>query len=286
MAENKTTFNVDTKYCEYVLIGDITLNVYPSKDGKLRPTVVASEEEKPADTSKANPEYPRECIVAQKEMDMNAGREENEVHEKSSVLESHPSKSETTVKSKGDTTGSIKRWSLKRLRRLLSKKSPDNNHEVQSEVHSKTNAACTGTLPSSESVPTRGEMCPRCIMTDETDLPQDRNKWPIAQIEKDCFQEICNLLDLYDLSKEPLMIALDCFTTKEVTLITQEFMATRGKGMASKALGIWGTSEDGNNVGTLKDILKNTMERVDVLEKIENWEKLSVCYGCGINLQE
>ena len=32
MAENKTTFNVDTKYCEYVLIGDnITLNVYPPK---------------------------------------------------------------------------------------------------------------------------------------------------------------------------------------------------------------------------------------------------------------
>ena len=127
-------------------------------------------------------------------------------------------------------------------------------------------------------------MCPRCIMADKTDLPQDRNKWPIAQIEKGCFQEICNLLDLYDLSKEPLLSALNCFTTKEVTLITQEFMATRGKGMASKALGIWGTSEDGNNVGALKDILKNTMKRVDVLEKIENWEKQSVCYGCGINI--
>jgi hypothetical protein len=31
MAENKTTFNVDTKYCEYVLIGEITVNVYPQK---------------------------------------------------------------------------------------------------------------------------------------------------------------------------------------------------------------------------------------------------------------
>jgi hypothetical protein len=51
--------------------------------------IVASEEEQPVDTSKASPEYPRECIVAQQEMDVNAGREENEVHEKSSVLESN-----------------------------------------------------------------------------------------------------------------------------------------------------------------------------------------------------
>ena len=71
-------------------------------DGEAQSNVVASEEEKPANTSKASPEYPRECIVAQKEMDMNAGREENEVHERSSVLESNPSaESETTVKSKG-----------------------------------------------------------------------------------------------------------------------------------------------------------------------------------------
>jgi hypothetical protein len=38
-------------------------------DGEAQSNVVASEEEKPADTSKASPEYPRKCIVAQKEMD-------------------------------------------------------------------------------------------------------------------------------------------------------------------------------------------------------------------------
>ena len=63
-------------------------------------------------------------------------------------------------------------------------------------------------------------------------------------------------------------------------------MATRGKGMANKALGIWGASDRENNVGALKKIVKCTMKRDDVFCVIKNWEKLPVCHGCSINLQE
>jgi hypothetical protein len=122
-------------------------------------------------------------------------------------------------------------------------------------------------------------------MADETHLPQDRDKWPISQIENGCFQAICNLLDLSYLSKEPLLSALG-FTQNGATSITQEFMATRGKGVANKALGIWGTSHCKNNVWALKKIVKSTMKRNDVFCVIKNWEKLPVCHGCGINLQE
>jgi DNA-nicking Smr family endonuclease len=122
------------------------------------------------------------------------------------------------------------------------------------------------------------------MMKDETHLPQDRDKWPISQIENGCFQAICHLLDLHYLSnKEPLLSALG-FTQNEATSITQEFMARRGKGMANKALGIWGTSHRKNNVGVLKNIVKRTMRRDDVFCVIKNWEKLPVCHGCGINL--
>jgi hypothetical protein len=37
-------------------------------------------------------------------------------------------------------------------------------------------------------------------------------------------------------------------------------------------------------VGALKKILKDTMQRDDVVEEIEKWENLSVCHGCGIKL--
>ena len=119
------------------------------------------------------------------------------------------------------------------------------------------------------------KMCHRCIMKDETHLPQDRDKWPISQIENGCFQAICHLLDLHYLSKEPLLSALG-FTQNGTTSNPQEFMATRGKGMANKALGMWGTSEHGNNVGALKKIVKRTMKRDDVFCVIKNWEKQPV----------
>ena len=67
---------------------------------------VAPEEKEPLaiDTKKTSSEYddPTQCIVLREEMDMNAGREESEIYEKSSVLEesevkSHPAVFETTA---------------------------------------------------------------------------------------------------------------------------------------------------------------------------------------------
>ena len=65
-------------------------------DGEPQFIAVPQEEKVPLilDTRKASPEYddPTQCIVAQKEMDMNAGREESESEDKS-----HPAVFETTA---------------------------------------------------------------------------------------------------------------------------------------------------------------------------------------------
>jgi hypothetical protein len=57
-------------------------------------------------------------------------------------------------------------------------------------------------------------------------------------------------------------------------------------GTAEEVLNKWGSSNQENNVGALKKILKNTMQRDDVVVEIEKWENLSVCHGCGIKLNK
>jgi hypothetical protein len=138
--------------------------------------------------------------------------------------------------------------------------------------------------PSRRFSPTSDKMCGKCVMNCETQLPDDpdRDEWPIDKIEHGCFQKMCELIDLYDRSKIPLMSALGCFCNTEADSINQEFKATGGMGIAKKALGRWGTSHRSHNVGALKEILQYTMKRMDVIREIERWEKMSVCHGCGI----
>jgi hypothetical protein len=90
---------------------------------------------------------------------------------------------------------------------------------------------------------------------------------------------------LEDRSNESLLVALGCFSTNQADLIKQEFKPS-GRGMAKKALDLWGTSERENNVGALKKILQDTMKRMDVLTEIEDWNKLHVCHGCGVKLSQ
>ena len=128
-------------------------------------------------------------------------------------------------------------------------------------------------------------MCSSCTSKDETQLASDRDKWPIAKIEIGCFHEICKLLDLAYCSKEPLVNALGGFdqTTAAGIKITCEVKG--GSGTAEVILGKWGSSDqENNNVGALKKILKDTMQRDDVVVEIEKWENLSVCHGCGIKM--
>ena len=125
-------------------------------------------------------------------------------------------------------------------------------------------------------------MCESCYLKDETQLSSDREKWPIGKIETCCFHKICKLLDLADRSKEPLMNALGSFDQTEAAYIDKKY--DRGVGIAEVALGQWGSSNQENNVGALKKILKDTMERIDVVDEIEKWENLSVCHGSGIKL--
>ncbi len=129
------------------------------------------------------------------------------------------------------------------------------------------------------------DMCDHCIMKQGTQPSADRNEWPIDKIELGYLEEICKLLDLDDRSKKPLLVALGCFTSIDAASIIKQFEPKGGKGIAKKALGIWGTVDRTHSVGALKKIL-SSMPRCDVLQVIENWEKLSVCHGCGITLKK
>jgi hypothetical protein len=57
-------------------------------------------------------------------------------------------------------------------------------------------------------------------------------------------------------------------------------------GTAKEVLGKWGSRNQENNVAALKKLLKDTMQRSDVVIEIEKWENLSVCHGCGIKLNK
>jgi hypothetical protein len=128
-------------------------------------------------------------------------------------------------------------------------------------------------------------MCSSCVSKDKTQLSSDRDKWPIDKIENGCFRQICDLLDLADRTKEPLMSALGCFDQTEAAYIKTKYGEKGGVGTAKEVLGKWGSRNQENNVGALKKILKDTMQRSDVVIEIEKWENLSVCHGCGINLR-
>ena len=128
-------------------------------------------------------------------------------------------------------------------------------------------------------------MCESCDLKDETQLSSDRDKWPIGKIEKACFDEICKLLDLAEKSKVPLMNALGGFDQITAAYIEKKYEIVR-VGIAKEVLNKWGSSNHKNNVGVLKKILEDTMQRVDVVDEIEKWENLSVCHGCGIKLNK
>ena len=128
-------------------------------------------------------------------------------------------------------------------------------------------------------------MCSFCASKDETPLSSDRDKWPISKIEIGCFDQICNLLDL-EHSKVSLMSALGGFNQTTAACIKKKYEAKGGLGIAEEVLYKWGSSNQENNVGALKKILTDTMQRVDIVGEIEKWEKLSVCHGCGIKLNK
>ncbi|CAB4021516.1 Hypothetical predicted protein [Paramuricea clavata] len=130
------------------------------------------------------------------------------------------------------------------------------------------------------------KMCGSCTSKDETQLSSDRDKWPIGKIENGCFHQICSLLDLAVRSKEPLMSALDGFDQTTAAGIKTKYEAKGGLGTAEEVLGKWGSRNQENNVGALKKILKDTMQRDDVVIEIEKWENLRVCHGCGIKLNK
>ena len=140
---------------------------------------------------------------------------------------------------------------------------------------------CVGTQESKKSSK-ESPMCSSCASKDKTPLSSDRDKWPIGKIEFGCFDEICKLLDLTDRSKKPLMSALGGFDQTMAACIEKKYERVGGLGIAEVVLGRWGSSNHENTVGALKKILKDTMQRDDVVVEIEEWENLSVCHGCGI----
>ena len=129
-------------------------------------------------------------------------------------------------------------------------------------------------------------MCRSCASKDETPLSSDRDKWPIGKIEIGCFYQICDLLDLAYYNKEPLVSALGGFDLTAAACIEKKYEGNGGVGIAKEVLCKWGSSNQENDVGALKKILEDTMQRVDVVVEIEKWEKLSVCHGCGIKLNK
>ena len=129
-------------------------------------------------------------------------------------------------------------------------------------------------------------MCSSCDSKDETPLSSDRDKWPIGKMENSSIREIRRLLDVAKRSKEPLMSALGGFDQTTAAYIETKYERQGGVGTAQEVLDKWGSRNHENNVGALKKILEDTMQRIDVVVEIEKWEKLSVCHGCGIKLNK
>ena len=77
------------------------------------------------------------------------------------------------------------------------------------------------------------------------------------------------------------MSALGGFDQTMAACIEKKYERVGGLGIAEVVLGRWGSSNHENNVGALKKVLKDTMQRDDVVVEIEEWENLSVCHGCG-----
>ena len=127
------------------------------------------------------------------------------------------------------------------------------------------------------------QMCCHCLSSNKSRLPDNRDEWPIHKIDSSTYSAVCENLDL-KLGKKPLVEALGCFSTKEVAKLQQKHSPTGGIGLSKEALGIWGNSDCTHNVSKLKKILKEDMQRIDVLQEIEEWETFSVCHRCGIRL--
>ncbi|CAB4030925.1 Hypothetical predicted protein [Paramuricea clavata] len=159
-------------------------------------------------------------------------------------------------------------------------------NETSSEASSSDNIGSQKPTQESKKSSKESPMCSSCASKGETQLSSDRDKWPIGKIENSCFRQICKLLDLADRSKEPLTGALGGFDQITVAYIEKKYEDKGGMGTAKKVLGKWGSRNKENNVGALKKILEDTMQRVDVVEEIEKWENLFVCHGCGIKLNK
>ncbi|CAB4003641.1 Hypothetical predicted protein [Paramuricea clavata] len=83
------------------------------------------------------------------------------------------------------------------------------------------------------------------------------------------------------------MNALGGFDQITAAYIKTKYGERGGVGTAEEVLNKWASrNRENNNVGALKKILEDTMQRDDVVEEIEKWEKLSVCHGCGIRLNK
>jgi hypothetical protein len=80
--------------------------------------------------------------------------------------------------------------------------------------------------------------------------------------------------------------ALGCFDQITAACIEKTYGQKGELGTAKEILSKWGSRNQENNVGALKKILEDTMQRVDVVVEIEKWENLSVCHGCGIKLNK
>ena len=185
------------------------------------------------------------------------------------------------------TTPTAERKKPKRsIKRLFSKDHDDDTKQVGNDI-------AVGDLKNegyadSPRTQRKAPMCKPCLNAKESPLPKERELWPIDKIELGCFQEICELLDLEERNRNntSILSALGCFSQNEAEKIKKQ-AGKGGDGLAPKiALGRWGTNDLENNVGALKKILENSLARSDVLQKFTKWEEMSVCHGCGVQLDK
>ncbi|XP_028398327.1 uncharacterized protein LOC114521951 [Dendronephthya gigantea] len=243
---------------------------------------------------------PAVCLVVTKEMDINAGREmPSEVFENSfsNIKESQTADAVPEGFKTPSQEENKKKGKMSSLRRRLSSSSSsaspnsDTGKMLGTENDPKNQKILEVENPGYKNTPPhtppagrkRDKTCNACSYVSLQ--PDDRNSWPIYKMENAHFEKICVLLDLPDRSREPLLSVLGCFSVTEVAEINQRCGPT-GVGTARIALIRWGNYDRKNNVGALKKILNERMKRNDVLDVIEEWEKLPVCHGCCIRLTE
>ena len=119
-------------------------------------------------------------------------------------------------------------------------------------------------------------------------LPGNKQEWPLKNIDKSAFIEICNDLDKHTPFNDIKVVAGYLgIPYDHIERVTQKYFWFGGQGAAEDILLRWVEIDPQNHsVGKLLEILREEkVGRGSAVHLIEEWLKASNCFGCGAVLR-